>query len=1244
MASPVRAIRIARALCSWLAVTNARGKATITTYDDRNRKVTVEDALHHKSEQRFDVAGNLTQSTTPRGVATPGIDDDFTTHYAYDARNRLVMTTLPAGENNKHLVTLNTYDQAGNLKETDEGEPISGGLVKGLRTIHDYDPMHREIANSLWDTTASPSTPVFVSMSQSVYLNNNLSQSIDGLGYHTKYDYDKAGRVLDALAGHVKNLSPTGPAPAAADIVWAKTYDGFGNLARQTQYPDHAKTSTARVTTYTYDTDGRLKTVTEPDPDGGGRSHPQLPMVTIYDYDRAGNLQTVTDPEGVSITHYDARNRVTDSIAPDPDGPGTGPEHAKQPGITSYLFDADGDVTKMTDPANNVTDYTYTDLDQLQSESTHVYTDSVQGDDNVLVTRRYTYDENGNLQTNKDRDDRWRKFIYDARDQLTDEQWLSGGTPTQIGTTVDKSIHYTYDTLGHQTSGKSNAQDPNNHTTDYRLTFNGAGQIKLYEQGVHDGAGFPDAMLFQTYDARGQLFQQNAMIGQANDYANTYTYTPDALANPAAIFQLAGGRGKRVAFGVNQIGQITSIDRQTNATLKKGGSGSSVPGAYRTYGYDKAGELAAIGLGGKAYEYAYTKDQKHRVTKIQQPHQPDQNYTYFFDDELKTAPGQTLDYDQNFNRTTDGSQTGADNRLKEDATYKYEYDKESNLTSRIKKSDNSHVDFEYDDRNRLIGASFYNSSNTLLKSVGYTYDAADRLTRRVGGIGGTQRYVYDGSAGPSASDDVIFVFAGDTISPQTLSSRHTNGPGAHNVLAEDTPGLVPNAKTYTFWHINDDKGSTRKLVDDGGNLISSLDYDAWGQLTTHTGPVPLVGYTGQRADVDTGLTLMGKRWYQPINGRFTSQDPLREGTNVTDYVRNNPMNYMDPTGLSATVTGIAQGAEDQADSYVGSHFSYCACDVPAAPTQQELDEAGDTGLWMLGAVERLVTSPKKLLDKTGESIKQRIEHASDWQKWDNPSYENGRLFGAAEAGPKMLASMLETEQYVRDFIHYVVSGRSDSDEPHAITKYVDSVANTLAPRFQGDDPNAFDIGRSDGNFDFNIAVALASAATPLALEADAFEGGAQLELWGDRSAIKRYGIATRAASAESAAATAMREEVGAVGALEDWEGGASAVDRLAARDAAWEADNAINIHGNSAQSVRTSYVYQLRDVNGNPLKWGITQNMAKRYPKAFLADKVMMRIASGTRRDMLDLERDLVETQPGPRNHEPWAGSRAGGQ
>lgn len=84
------------------------------------------------------------------------------------------------------------------------------------------------------------------------------------------------------------------------------------------------------------------------------------------------------------------------------------------------------------------------------------------------------------------------------------------------------------------------------------------------------------------------------------------------------------------------------------------------------------------------------------------------------------------------------------------------------------------------------------------------------------------------------------------------------------------------------------------------------------------------------------------------------------------------------------------------------------------------------------------------------------------------------------------------------------------------------------------------------------------------------------------------------------------------------------------------------VHGNSLASPRTAYLYRLEDASGNLLKWGVTQDMAKRYSRNFMLGKRIEEVARGSRVDMICIERGLIETQPGPLNLEPWAGSRLG--
>jgi hypothetical protein len=84
------------------------------------------------------------------------------------------------------------------------------------------------------------------------------------------------------------------------------------------------------------------------------------------------------------------------------------------------------------------------------------------------------------------------------------------------------------------------------------------------------------------------------------------------------------------------------------------------------------------------------------------------------------------------------------------------------------------------------------------------------------------------------------------------------------------------------------------------------------------------------------------------------------------------------------------------------------------------------------------------------------------------------------------------------------------------------------------------------------------------------------------------------------------------------------------------------VHGNSRLSTKTAYLYRLSDDSGNYLKTGITSDLRRRYSQKFLLDKRLDVITSGSRSDMLNLERFIVERDPGPWNFERWAGDFAG--
>lgn len=85
------------------------------------------------------------------------------------------------------------------------------------------------------------------------------------------------------------------------------------------------------------------------------------------------------------------------------------------------------------------------------------------------------------------------------------------------------------------------------------------------------------------------------------------------------------------------------------------------------------------------------------------------------------------------------------------------------------------------------------------------------------------------------------------------------------------------------------------------------------------------------------------------------------------------------------------------------------------------------------------------------------------------------------------------------------------------------------------------------------------------------------------------------------------------------------------------------VHGNSRNSARTTYLYELQTSDGQFLKYGISVNPSTRYSNSFMVGKRIDRITSGTRADMLALERQMVIANPGPLNKEPWAVKARGG-
>jgi RHS repeat-associated protein len=203
------------------------------------------------------------------------------------------------------------------------------------------------------------------------------------------------------------------------------------------------------------------------------------------------------------------------------------------------------------------------------------------------------------------------------------------------------------------------------------------------------------------------------------------------------------------------------------------------------------------------------------------------------------------------------------------------YDPNGNLSSSVNSP--SSTTYVYDVENRLVSASGAHNAELV-------YDPLGRLAQ-VSSAAGVRRLVYDGDA-------LVIEYDG----AGTLAHRyiHGNDPGTddplvwYDILAEGWRRIL----------LPDNQGTVVGVVDMWGNSIATNTYDEYGiPGGPHFGRF---GYTGQTWVPELGLWYYKARFYSPTLGRFLQVDPVgyNGGIHLYAYVRNDPLNKSDPTGLS----------------------------------------------------------------------------------------------------------------------------------------------------------------------------------------------------------------------------------------------------------------------------------------------------------------------------------------------------------
>ena len=179
--------------------------------------------------------------------------------------------------------------------------------------------------------------------------------------------------------------------------------------------------------------------------------------------------------------------------------------------------------------------------------------------------------------------------------------------------------------------------------------------------------------------------------------------------------------------------------------------------------------------------------------------------------------------------------------------------------------------------------------------VALTYNGLGQLvSKSANGI--TTQYLID-DLSPAGYPQVVEEIVGGQV-----ARKYTYGLERISELQ-----MVNNAPTASFYQY-DGRGTVRMLTNSAGAVTDTYEYDAFGNLLSQTGSTPNnYLYRGEQWDPDLSLYYLRARYYNPVTGRFMTQDPYAGETHQPAslhryrYANGNPVNYIDPSGRDSDV-------------------------------------------------------------------------------------------------------------------------------------------------------------------------------------------------------------------------------------------------------------------------------------------------------------------------------------------------------
>lgn len=894
---------------------------------------------------QYDAVGNLVRATFP---------DASSRSFGYDSRHLMISETDAAGQ-----VTTRTFDNLGSIV----GAVLPGGTTRALTASISAGAV---LPGSPGGTQANPVAATRPDEVLASYTNGlgvikqfTIGQSggsnlvTDPLGILKEFQRDENGkpvretapdgsiieRIYNEKAKLVKETylgipgvaNPAFPTSSeysyddktglmtrfkqANGAVYTTEINENGNPAKyedssglvtnlefaDPRFPDHFTSLTRApgtpfesITRMEYDpATGRVAKYTGP----GGNS-------TSSSYTTAGQLARYTDTEGkIQRRQYDAMNRLTKLIDPSNalPAPATGTS-----GVFSYEYDGEGNLVKLIDPKGGAVTFTYDGQGRL-----------VRRVDTLGQAETIGYDAEGRITATVDRKGQRIEYAYDVRNRLV-RKTLLAGTANAYAVTMtygnaaypikvsgpDSTLNFTYDAFDRITS-VSTTGSPHQPDVTLGYKYNAARQLVSMQD--------PTGTTSYGFDAFGRA------TSVTNPSMLTMEFSYDLLDRFTGV-TYPNGTETEVAYNLN--------DRESSQ-INRIIAGNTFAG----FGYQYNGEGHPVMVAQTRTDLAvaatqtFAFDDLYRVTRATHP--------------LSAVAAETFQYDPVGNRLRQSGDPSdatidAEDRLIEDARYRFTYDTNGNPTSRTAKTSGEVTRYGYDPENRLVTlARFANAAAAIPSTQArYRFDVLGRrIVKEVDGV--ITRYLYDDA-------EILLEYSG----AGKLLARYTHGPIVDQplVMERDLDANDTFSTDEAFFYHTDRLGSIVALTDSAATVRQSYAYDSFGTIValrcgaqTFTGNAvrtQLAGttclanpftFTAREYDPESALYHYRARSYDATLGRFLQQDIYAgsayrtilddppggrsvvldvfqyafgggQGTHYA-YLQNSPLNGTDPSGM-----------------------------------------------------------------------------------------------------------------------------------------------------------------------------------------------------------------------------------------------------------------------------------------------------------------------------------------------------------